>query len=56
MRSKAATNWGAEIAEGTFDFVDGEPRPLSLFDAVRVDFSLRRLVHYTGTDWRDMQP
>ncbi|HEV2573522.1 MAG TPA: AMP nucleosidase [Beijerinckiaceae bacterium] len=47
---------GDEIADGTFDFVDGEPRPLSLFDAVRIDFSLRRLVHYTGTDWRDMQP
>jgi AMP nucleosidase len=27
-----------------------------LFDAVRVDFSLRRLVHYTGTDWRAVQP
>jgi AMP nucleosidase len=26
--------------------------PLSLFDAVRVDYSLKRLVHYTGTDWR----
>ena len=30
--------------------------PLSLFDAVRVDYSLRRLVHYTGTDWRAVQP
>jgi AMP nucleosidase len=28
---------------------------LSLFDAVRVDYSLRRLVHYTGTDWRHAQ-
>ena len=33
-----------------------EPRPLALFDAVRVDYSLRRLVHYTGTDWRSIQP
>jgi AMP nucleosidase len=27
-----------------------------LFDAVRVDYSLRRLLHYTGTDWRGIQP
>ncbi|QIB34049.1 AMP nucleosidase [Ancylobacter pratisalsi] len=47
---------GDEIADGTFDLVEGEPRPLALFDAVRVDFSLRRLVHYTGTDWRAFQP
>ena len=30
----------------------GRPQPLALFDAVRVDYSLRRLVHYTGTNWR----
>jgi AMP nucleosidase len=23
---------------------------------VRVDYSLRRLIHYTGTDWRCVQP
>lgn len=46
---------GDEIADGTFDVVEGMPRPLALFDAVRTDFSLRRLVHYTGTDWRDFQ-
>ena len=34
---------------------EGEPRPLSLFDAARVDYSLRRLVHYTGSDWRHVQ-
>ena len=34
---------------------DSEPHPLALFDAVRTDFSLRRLVHYTGSDWRHMQ-
>ena len=28
---------------------------LALFDAVRVDYSLRRLVHYTGSDWRHVQ-
>jgi AMP nucleosidase len=34
---------------------EGGPRPLALFDAVRVDFSLHRLVHYTGSDWRNVQ-
>ena len=29
---------------------------LRLFDAVRIDFSLRRLIHYTGADWRTIQP
>ena len=43
---------GDEIADGTWVFHEDEPRPLSLFDAARVDYSLRRLVHYTGTDWR----
>lgn len=47
---------GDEIADGAFELVEGEPRPLALFDAVRVDYSLRRLVHYTGTDWRAFQP
>lgn len=46
---------GDEIADGTYDLVPGEPLPLALFDAARVDFSLRRLVHYTGSDWRHMQ-
>ena len=47
---------GDEIADDEYALVEGEPRPLSLFDAVRVDYSLRRLVHYTGTDWRAVQP
>ena len=46
---------GDEIADGTYDLVEDEPRPLALFDAARVDFSLRRLVHYTGSDWRHVQ-
>jgi AMP nucleosidase len=46
---------GDEIADGEWRYVEGEPRPLALFDAARVDFSLRRLVHYTGTDWRHIQ-
>jgi AMP nucleosidase len=45
---------GDETADGEFVH-DGE-RPLALFDAPRVDYSLRRLVHYTGSDWRAMQP
>jgi AMP nucleosidase len=46
---------GDEIADGTYIHAPGTPRPLSLFDAVRVDYSLRRLVHYTGSDWRHVQ-
>jgi AMP nucleosidase len=45
---------GDEVADGLWVF--GDERPLALFDAVRVDYSLRRLVHYTGTDWRTIQP
>ncbi|MGE0740564.1 MAG: AMP nucleosidase [Hyphomonadaceae bacterium] len=43
--------------------VDGRPierldgaRPLALFDAPRTDYSLKRLEHYTGAPWRDVQP
>jgi AMP nucleosidase len=46
---------GDEVADGQWEAPEGEPRPLSLFDAVRVDYSLRRLVHYTGSDWRNVQ-
>jgi AMP nucleosidase len=46
---------GDEIADGDYELIEGEPRPLALFDAARVDFSLRRLVHYTGSDWRHVQ-
>ena len=37
------------IANGTFIARSGEPQPLSLFTAPRVDYSLHRLRHYTGT-------
>ncbi|WP_137177478.1 AMP nucleosidase [Roseomonas sp. AR75] len=47
---------GDEVADGLWRFAPGTPEPLALFDAVRVDYSLRRLVHYTGTDWRAVQP
>ena len=46
---------GDEIADGLWELRDGEARPLALFDAARVDYSLRRLVHYTGSDWRHVQ-
>ncbi|MDO9404368.1 MAG: AMP nucleosidase [Polaromonas sp.] len=41
------------IANGTYDPLPGEPKPLALFTAARVDYSLQRLRHYTGTspDW-----
>ncbi len=37
------------IANGTFEAAPGEAQPLSLFTAPRVDYSLQRLRHYTGT-------
>jgi AMP nucleosidase len=37
------------IANGTYEALPGEPQPLSLFTAARVDYSLQRLRHYTGT-------
>jgi AMP nucleosidase len=49
-------NVGDEVADGTWRHENGGSRPLALFDAVRVDFSLRRLIHYTGADWRTLQP
>lgn len=40
---------GDELADGLFLTADGGNRPLALFDALRTDFSLARLKHYTGT-------
>jgi AMP nucleosidase len=37
------------IANGTFESREGQPHPLALFTAARVDYSLHRLRHYTGT-------
>ena len=37
------------IANGTYRPRAGEPEPLALFTAPRVDYSLHRLRHYTGT-------
>jgi len=30
--------------------------PLALFDAPRIDYSLKRIEHYTGAPWADVQP
>ena len=38
------------IADGALELPRAGPEPLSLFRAARVDYSLRRLYHYTGTD------
>ena len=38
------------IANGTLELPAGAPAPLALFRAARVDYSLHRLCHYTGTD------
>jgi AMP nucleosidase len=37
------------IANGTFAPASGQPLPLALFTAPRVDYSLQRLRHYSGT-------
>ncbi|MCB1380132.1 MAG: AMP nucleosidase [Alphaproteobacteria bacterium] len=47
---------GDEIADGEWNIQPGQPSPLALFDAVRVDYSLKRLQHYTGTHWNNVQP
>jgi len=46
---------GDEIADGLWTLESGTPRPLSLFDARRTDFSLARLAHYTGAPAEDCQ-
>jgi AMP nucleosidase len=38
------------IANGTLQPPPGSPEPLALFRAARIDYSLHRLYHYTGTD------
>ena len=37
------------IANGTYEAMAGEPRPLAPFTAQRIDYSLHRLSHYTAT-------
>ncbi len=43
------------IANGTFTRRAGRPNPLALFTAERVDYSLARLQHYTGTSAEHFQ-
>jgi AMP nucleosidase len=38
------------IVNGTLSLPAGAPAPLAMFRAARVDYSLHRLYHYTGTD------
>ena len=44
-----------EIANGTFVPPQGGPYPLSAFTAPRIDYSLHRLSHYTGTEAEHFQ-
>ncbi|USI71461.1 AMP nucleosidase [Sphingomonas morindae] len=46
---------GDEIADGDYDASLAD-RPLSLFEAQRVDFSVARLRHYSGTPAEDFRP
>lgn len=47
---------GDEIADGFWGAEPEGPRPLSLFDGLRTDYSLARLRHYTGTPPEHVQP
>ncbi|MFT3729468.1 MAG: AMP nucleosidase [Terricaulis sp.] len=47
---------GDEVVDGLRSpRLDGA-RPLALFDAPRIDYSLKRIEHYTGAPWSDVQP
>ena len=46
---------GDELPDGLFVTKVGLSRPLALFDALRTDFSLARLRHYTGTPAEHVQ-
>ncbi|MCJ8157858.1 AMP nucleosidase [Sphingomonas sp. LaA6.9] len=46
---------GDEIADGVWTDTPEAARPLALFDALRTDFSLARLRHYTGTPAEHVQ-
>jgi len=46
---------GDEVVDGTWLDKEDAIRPLSLFDALRTDFSLARLRHYTGTPAEHVQ-
>ena len=44
-----------ELVNGEVDLIGAETRPLALFTGPRMDYSLHRLRHYTGTDSGDFQ-
>lgn len=44
-----------EIANSSYVPLPGDPMPLSLFSAPRIDLSLMRLKHYTGTSAKHFQ-
>jgi AMP nucleosidase len=46
---------GDEIADGLWSAQHSQERPLTLFYALRTDFSLARLAHYTGSPAADVQ-
>jgi AMP nucleosidase len=43
------------VPNGLSPSIPGQERPLGLFDAPRIDYSLHRLQHYTGTPYEDVQ-
>jgi AMP nucleosidase len=47
---------GDEVADGFWRVGADKVQPLALFDALRTDFSLARLAHYTGTPVDRFQP
>ncbi|MGE0045119.1 MAG: AMP nucleosidase, partial [Hyphomonadaceae bacterium] len=48
--------FGDAVVDGVrVERLDGA-RPLALFDGPRTDYSLKRIEHYTGAPWRDVQP
>ncbi len=50
------TQVGDAVVDGLrIDRLD-RTRPLALFDAPRIDYSLKRIEHYTGAAWADVQP
>lgn len=50
------TQVGDAVVDGLrVERLDGA-RPLALFDAPRTDYSLKRIEHYTGAPWQDVQP
>jgi AMP nucleosidase len=47
---------GDEVIDGIWTQPPGAVRPLALFDALRTDFSLARITHYTGAPAEHVQP